>query len=224
MKGSKFFAHYNWSAWKFDNLPDGIDYWPMLHDDSNIANGDWNHVTQGYATTAMGMNEVNQNGQAMINVTHGIDVWNQYLSPLKSQGYRLVSHSTNQADDGLQWHTDFRNQCGSCYDDIDMYSVHWYGTDAQAFQDYITNFYNTFQKPIVVTEFAYTDWVNMSPADSDVQNFMTTTMSWMDSQDYVYGYMWFGMWDSMPGGVPAADSLIDGNGSPKDLGNTYINS
>lgn len=195
----------------------------MLHGEETLAKGDWDHVTSGYATTAMGCNEVNQPGQALMGVDRGVQIWRERLGPLKGQGYRLISHSTNQNDDGLQWHRDFRSQCPDCESQIDLYSVHWYGTDAQQFKDYLTRFHDEFGKNLVVTEFAYTDWVNMSPNGDDVRNFMTDTMAWMDGQDFIEGYFWFGAWPNMPGGVPQADSIVNGDGSPNDLGNTYLN-
>lgn len=54
-KGDNTLAAYNWSPWRYDYNPDGLDFWPMLHGEESI--GDWGHVTQGYATTAMGCNE-----------------------------------------------------------------------------------------------------------------------------------------------------------------------
>lgn len=54
----------------------------------------------------------------MMDVGRGVDIWRQYMMPLKGQGYRLISHSTNQADDGTQWHQNFRSACQECYDSV----------------------------------------------------------------------------------------------------------
>lgn len=221
-RGPKFYTHYNWSPYRFDDLPPDVDFWPMLHGEHTLEKGEWAHVTAGYATTAMGLNEVNQPGQALMGVDRGIQIWREHLGPLKAQGYRLISHSTNQNEDGFQWHNDFRSQCPDCESQIDLYSVHWYGTDAGQFKDYMVRFHDTFGKPLVVTEFAYTDWQSQ-PNPDDVKNFMTDVMYWMDGQDWIDGYFWFGMWDQMPGGVPWADSLVNGDATPKDLGYHYMN-
>lgn len=80
---------------------------------------------------------VNQDGQSKMSVAQGVDMWNRYLLPLRNQGYRLVSHSTNQAPDGLAWQQQWRSQCPACHDSVWAYSVHWYGTDANAFKSYV---------------------------------------------------------------------------------------
>jgi hypothetical protein len=221
-KGPKFYAHYNWSPYRFDDLPSDVDFWPMLHGQHTLDNNEWAHVTQGYATTAMGLNEVNQQGQSVTSVDRGIEIWRQYLAPLKGQGYRLISHSTNQAEDGFAWHQEFKDKCGDCYDQTDAYSVHWYGTDAQQFKDYMVRFHDQFGKNLIVTEFAYTDWVSEPSADA-VRAFMTDTIDWMDQQEWIEGYMWFGMWPGARGGVSGATSMVNGDASPNDLGNLYIN-
>ncbi|KZV93427.1 hypothetical protein EXIGLDRAFT_717153 [Exidia glandulosa HHB12029] len=221
-KGDNTVGVYNWSPWKFDNLPDGVDFWPMLHGEESIA--DWGHVTSGYATKAMGCNEVNQQGQSTMNVQRGIDIWKQYLMPLKGQGYQLISHSTNQADDGTQWHKDFKDQCGECYDSIDAYSVHWYGTSADNFKSYVSGFHSALGKDIYVTEFACTDFSGQTTCDpGQAKALMDDLTDWMKQpeQDYIKGFFWFGMWPSLPGGVSPANTLVNGDGSPNDLGNNY---
>ncbi|EJD43500.1 hypothetical protein AURDEDRAFT_89063 [Auricularia subglabra TFB-10046 SS5] len=217
------YSSYNWSPWRPDLQPSDLPFWPMLRAEDSI--GDWPHVTAGYATTAMGCNEVNQAGQAQMSVERGVQIWRQYLQPLKNQGYKLVSHSTNQAPDGLDWQRAWRNQCPDCHDSVDYYAVHWYGTDATAFKDYVNNFHNVVGKPIVVTEFACQDFSGQTSCDSaKARSFMDDVTDWMNNQDYVYGYFWFGMWPSMPGGVSQANSLVNGDGTPNSLGQNYMNS
>ena len=75
----------------------------------------------------------------MLSVERGVELWRQYLLPLKGQGYRLISHSTNQAPDGLEWQKNWAQQCPECHDSVDFYSVHWYGTDAEAFKQYMVS-------------------------------------------------------------------------------------
>lgn len=222
-KNSHTYAAYNWSPYKFDNLPKGLAFWPMLHGEHSIP--DWKHVKKGYAKVAMGMNEVNHPGQQLMSPKRGVELWKKYLQPLKKQGYNLVSASTTQEASGLKWHKEFKKLCKSCHDGLWAHSVHWYGTDANAFKKYVANFHKQMGKPIVVTEFACMDFSNKKKCDAKkAKAFMDSTTSWMNKQSYVKAYFWFGMWPSnaMPGGVNKVNSLINSNSKPNSLGKHYM--
>ncbi|KZV86162.1 hypothetical protein EXIGLDRAFT_725098 [Exidia glandulosa HHB12029] len=223
LKNNHTSAHYNWSPWKFDNLPKGISFWPMLHGEESIK--DWGHVTKGYGITAMGCNEVNHAGQSKMTVKRGVEIWKKYLMPLKNKGYKLVSHSTDQSASGTAWQKAWRKACPACHKSVWAYSVHWYGTDPAAFKKYVTNMHKITGKPIVVTEFACTDFSGQKKCDAaKAKAFMDNVTSWMNAQDWIPAYFWFGAWPagSMPGGVQGANSIVDGNGNPTALGKHYM--
>ncbi|EJD43495.1 hypothetical protein AURDEDRAFT_66529, partial [Auricularia subglabra TFB-10046 SS5] len=193
---------------------------PMLWGERSIK--EWGHVKKGYAKIAMGCNEVNQGGQAKMSVDRGVQIWKKYLGPLKKQGYKLVSHSTNQAPDGLKWHKAWIKKCPACHKSVNFYSVHWYGTDVKAFKKYMQNFHKTVKKPLIVTEFACHDFSGRTKCDAArAKRFMDNVTDWMNKQDYIKGYFWFGMWPNMPGGVSNSNSLVTGNGTPNSLGKNY---
>jgi O-glycosyl hydrolase len=177
-------------------------------------------VKPGYAHVALGFNEPDHEGQAFIDAGYGADLWRQNIAPLKSQGYYLVSPATTSAPKGKVWLQSFMNSCQGC--NVDAIALHWYGTDAQAFIAYVQDFYNTFKKPIWVTEVACQSFAGGSQCNAgQIASFMDTITSWMDSTWYVERYCWFGAMKDT-GNVNSLNGLMSGNGQPNALGWRYI--
>ena len=68
----------------------------------------------------------------------------------------------------------------------DYIALHYYGTDATAFETYVTKVYNLYKLPIYITEVASTS--------SDIQSvttFMTNITAWCDQQSWIAGVFWF---------------------------------
>jgi hypothetical protein len=97
----------------------------------------------------------------------------------------------------------------------------WYDTNATMFIEYITDFHNTFQRPIWVTEWACHSFTG-GPQCSQKQtnDFMATTQNFMDKTDWVERYSWFGAMPDPP--VSPVNALLDKNGNITPLGKQYI--
>jgi len=94
-------------------------------------------------------------------------------------------------------------------------------TNSTAFIQYITDFHNTFQRPIWVTEWGCHSF-NTAPQCSQTQtnDFMATTQAFMDKTDWVGRYSWFG---AMPEPViSSVNALLDKKGIITPLGKQYI--
>jgi len=215
---------YSWGPSRpsqVDGTP--LTFMPMLWD----ASGDkvsafQNVVKAGYSSIAMGFNEVNQAGQANMSPGDAVDAWLQYLQPLAGQGYKLVSPSTTSAPDGITWMKSFLQICnGRCT--IDYMSLHFYGTNPQALITYMQQWNEAFGKPIMLTEFACQDFTGGPQCSaSQVQNFFSTSIKWMESQDFVTAYFAYGALIS-ENGVNDLNSLMTPGGEPTALGEQYIN-
>jgi hypothetical protein len=91
-------------------------------------------VKPGYAHTALGFNEYDTHslpplslqftipslrpdhpGQAAIDPGYASTLWWQYLEPLKSSGYRLISPAVTSAPAGKTWLSNFLGACGGCH-------------------------------------------------------------------------------------------------------------
>jgi hypothetical protein len=104
---------------------------------------------------------------------HGAQLWKQYIEPLKNEGYTILgSPATSSNPNGKVWVQNWLDACnGGCNVSITVqYCVpsdqlmspikpthmvlHYYSTTASGFIDYMKLWHNTFNKPIMVTEFA----------------------------------------------------------------------
>jgi len=76
---------------------------------------------------------------------------------------------------------------------INALAVHVYGTSAQDFIDYVTDFHQTFGYNIWVTEFACQDFSGGAPCSYDEAfTFMREVTSWMDKTSFVDTYFAYG--------------------------------
>jgi len=124
---------------------------------------------------------------------------------------------------------------------FDAQAVHWYDTSFDNFKSYINDYHNLFNLPIWVTEFAYQVciffFVTSSPFSSgqqsftggaqgslsQIQDFMGQATSYMDSQDWVEYYCWFGAMHDMQN-VNPLNQLMASDGGLTDLGRQFLSS
>ncbi|THH17619.1 hypothetical protein EW146_g3219 [Bondarzewia mesenterica] len=221
-KTSKVNFIYTWtveypsSSWSL-----GLEPIPMLWGESQATDFQ-NKVVKGYANIAFGFNEPNEPGQSNIQPDRGAELWKQYLAPLKSQGYELGSPATSSNPNGLVWVKNFLSACnGGC--EFDYTCVHWYDVKAADFITYVELWHTTFNKPIMVTEYACQNFNGGAQCTQDeIFSFMATVNGWMDGTDYVKAYFPFGVMRDMSG-VNVLDGLMTNSGTPTDLGYLFIN-
>lgn len=153
----------------------------------------------------------------------GAQMWQTYLEPLRAQGVLLGSPAPSSAPAGLTWIQDFLTACnGSCTVDfialrmfthpnhesrLTVIVTDYYDVNATAFQEYLENFYNTFQRPLWITEWACENYnnVNAQCSPDDIVSFMNQTKGFMDSSSFVERYAWFGAMENMQGVNPVSD-------------------
>jgi hypothetical protein len=212
---------YSWSETGPSNL-DGFTFVPQLWGDKNaVAFG--STAVAGYSNVALGFNEPNESGQSNMTPEHAAALWIQYIEPLKALGYRLGSPATSSNPNGLTWMQNFFTACnGGC--NPDFMALHWYDVTIEGFQEYVELWHTTFNKNIWITEYAVQNFNGGAQQDySFIQGFMGTVNSWMDSLDYVEQYCWFGAMLDLQG-VNTANSLMNSDGSPSQLGYQFLSS
>lgn len=85
-------------------------------------------------------------------------------------------------------------------------------------------YYNLYQKPLIITEFAAADWGAISIDDNmytsaEVLKFAKEIIPWLEETDWILGYSWFSFdWDSPQGWISA---LFDSNDTLTPLGQFY---
>ncbi|TEB35499.1 hypothetical protein FA13DRAFT_1753117 [Coprinellus micaceus] len=194
----------------------------MLHGPGQV--GDFQkNVKAGFSNAVLGFNEPNQSGQSVMSPGEAIGLWRQYIQPLKSQGYTLVSPACTNAPSGLTWQRDFVNGCSGC--NIDAIATHFYGTDAQALIDHLVQYHNAFGRNIWLTEYACQDFSgrNQQCSPDKTASFMRTTQAFMESQSWMSHYAYFGvLFNQNLGGVDPVNRLIYDNSYPTNLGKQYL--
>jgi len=174
----------------------------------------------------LGMNEPEEPGEANINAGQGAQQWQQYIQPMKTSNPSILlgSPACTNAPAGKQWMYDFFGACGDACT-VDFVALHWYGlANSTDFISHVTDFHNSFQRPIWVTEWACQNFGDPSLGqctNAQIAQFLDETQSWMDSTPFVERYAWFGAMENMQG-VNQGDALMSPQGSITQLGKQYI--
>ncbi|KAJ7901608.1 glycosyl hydrolase catalytic core-domain-containing protein [Mycena leptocephala] len=194
--------YYTWSLYSVDT---DLEFVPMLWGQKDVTQ--WTDASDGInatisqrkPTAILGMNEPQEPAQA--------DMWKTYIEPFHAQGLRLRAV-------GKTWLQDFLTACdGGCT--VDVIALHYYDVNATKFAEYLTDFHDTFQRPI---------WnFNKGPQCTapEVAEFLNQTQAFMDAQDWVERYAWYGVMRDL-GGVNTDDAMMNSNGQITDLGKQYI--
>ncbi|QRV92371.1 glycoside hydrolase family 128 protein [Ceratobasidium sp. AG-Ba] len=172
----------------------------------------------------LGMNEPEQVGQSNLTAAEAVQWWQTYLEPLRQYGVSLGSPAMSAATRSKQWLLDFATACapvGGC--NYDFLALHWYGINTTKFITYLEDMHETFpDKPIWLTEFACHNFQDGGEqcTYADAVAFLNTTQAWLDEQDYIHRYAWFGaMKDPV---ITPVNALMDQSGIINDLGKQYI--
>ncbi|KAF9076373.1 glycosyl hydrolase catalytic core-domain-containing protein [Rhodocollybia butyracea] len=204
----------------------GFTFAPQLWGYTN-ENAFGSTVNAGNTRYALFLNEPNEPGQSNIDPQSAAGLWFQYMEPLQAQGVKVGSAATSSNPNGMDWTNQWQAACKTIKPEgcnPDFMAVHWYDISVASFESYITLWHNTFNLPIWVTEFAYQDFNGNDQGDlPTIQNFMGTVTSWMDQQDYVEAYCWFGAMLNLQG-VNPLNSLMNPDGSPSPLGYQFLGS
>ncbi|KAF8201155.1 glycosyl hydrolase catalytic core-domain-containing protein [Mycena galopus ATCC 62051] len=214
-------------TWGLGSVDTDLEFVPMLWGEQDVAQ--WTSssdginatIAQRQPTAILGMNEPQEVGQSNLTAQQGADMWISYIEPFHAQGLRLGSPAPSSAPSGKTWIQDFLTACnGACT--VDFIALHYYDVNATAFQEYLTDFHDTFQRPIWVTEWACQNF-NGGPqcTAAQVSEFLAQTQAFMDAQDWVERYAWFGVLRDLEG-VNTLDAMLTSNGQITDLGKQYI--
>lgn len=186
---SKVTWMYDWEA-VIDGTPaSNLEFVPLLHDAESWCTQGWfDNVAsarkQYNVQSILGFNEPDQvgGGGTAMAVGDAVNAWNQYIQPLAAQGLKLGSPAVTNgvtANMGMNWLNQFIAACQGCQ--FDFMVTHYYApADVDAFKSYITQFYQTYNKPIWITEFGVTS--------GDADSFLQQVLPWMDSQSWIVRY------------------------------------
>jgi hypothetical protein len=119
-----------------------------------------------------------------VPVDQAVAAHKQYIQPLADQGLTIGSPAVTNGGEstkGISYLKQFLSACDGCK--IDFVVAHYYGTDnAQEFKDYLKKFYDTFQKPVWVTEFG------VNPGQGDANKFLQEVLPFLEETEWIHRY------------------------------------
>ncbi|KAI0327476.1 hypothetical protein GY45DRAFT_1338799 [Cubamyces sp. BRFM 1775] len=233
-KTSHVVGLYDWTVQKpsaADSL--GFDFWPMLWGGSqDMINAFESTVTAGYGTIILGFNEPNEEGESNLDPFTAAALWQQYIEPKRSLGYKTCSPAISSRPNGQQWMQEFLQACSGCTFlvlmfwapcKIDYQCLHWYDIGFSGLQTYLEENHAQFGLPILLTEFADQDFNGgAQPSLSDVTAFMQQALEYFDNTDWILAACPFGILFPTAG-VTNNNALQNADGTPTELGTIVIN-
>ena len=174
----------NWNSWVPPELKGRAEYRPMVREESCLSGGDWTNVENTDQPIIHFFNEPERHG---ITAEHAADVWHQKMLPLRNdKGKKLVSPSCSNDNAGQAWIEDFMGRIQDAMPDY--LGLHYYGDDGNAAQQFIEDMHGKWPEiPVIVSEIAC-----VSRDGNAVVEFSKQLANWMDGQDFVFEYGFFG--------------------------------
>jgi len=214
-------AHWNyaWSPVQAPNQPSDMDFLPMMWGANEarmqaLVEQDWTSFPR-----FLGYNEPDQAQQSNVPVDVAIERW-KYLEALDVP---LVSPSA--AHPLREWFASFMERVEDECLRVDVIGAHWYGPPhINDLKHKMTELYNLYQRPILLTEFAVADWQAKTVSDNRyspevVLTFLQEAIEWLEDTEWMEGYAWFNFGLDRPQGWSSA--LIDNAGNLTALGEYY---
>ncbi|MEM1026667.1 MAG: glycosyl hydrolase [Planctomycetota bacterium] len=179
----------------------------------------------------LGFNEPDRSEQANMSVTEAVGLWDSLYNGFLGTGKSLVSPAVTDNAAGKQWLVDFKAGIEANGQTVDKVAFHWYGWNnpkniQQAANNFINSatwYYDLWNKPVTVTEFAINDW-NGSYGEAEMREanrqFLDLVLPWLDATPWIDSYAWYNWFDDSnmferyegPGRQPLR---------PAELGYTY---
>jgi len=218
---------FNWELWTPEGLPAGFPHVPQVRLGSQAAQIDKSLAPLGVDKVGhlIGFNEPEMPFESDMSVADGVKLWKEYVLPAKSKyHFRLGSPAMSNSPKGKKWLQDFVHELrGVDGAKLDFIVCHWYGTDIGDFKRFVQDMHDTFKKPIWLTELAYTHLnAAQQPTEQQVLAFEKEALSFLDQQQWVERYAWFGAKMDVGKMVGSANDLSMG-GHLTEVGKVYCN-
>lgn len=215
--------NYCWGVGIAPNQPSYVEFVPMSwggFDPKEFLKRALPEVNSGNYKRFLAFNEPDGKEQANMSIEKALQLW----PVLESLKIPLGSPAVVDAENGV-WMADFMAEVERLGYRVDYLCVHNYGGGgAEAFKTKLTNIYEKFKRPILITEFAVADW-NATSVEKNkhskqkVLGFMKEILPWLEETEFIYGYSWFSFYDTDPVGCTSA--LFKADGTLTELGQFY---
>jgi hypothetical protein len=217
----------NWETWRPWELPQSIEFQPMVRGTSHLSGDGWTKLQERIAegcTTVHFFNEPERNG---ISAAQALSAWRSQLLPLRSSsGVKLVGPAVASSPEGTAWFNEFYGGL-SKEEYPDFLGLHFYTSESTPAtqeianaQSYIGERRNSFQLqdlPVVVSEIGST---SRDPAS--VTAFTEGMVEYLEAEPSIKQYGFFGASRTPSDGfVSPAAQLLDASGAWTTLGKIY---
>ncbi|KAK2615393.1 hypothetical protein N8I77_002152 [Diaporthe amygdali] len=220
-------AAVNWNTWKPEELPSDVPFQPMIRTPAQLSGDDWKNLLSvvqagGSNTVVHFYNEPDLNG---VNAGDAAAAFKANVLPLRAQyGVKLVGPAVASNDAGSAWLSQFYSAL-SADEKPDFLGVHFYTgadtpaeTEVENAKTYISDKHGEYGLPVIVSEIGST-----SRDSTSVDTFTKGISSWLDSQDFVDSYGFFGATTQpVDGFVSPAAQLLDTSGAWTALGRWFV--
>ena len=235
--------YYNWSPYPNSDLipADTIEFVPMIHGIDATEDDQTEQVIRGLPESSKHLLSFNEpdgstgSGGSSISPEDAAQAYIDYVVPFRNgdSGGRkwLISHpSTTGSPNGLDWLRRFNE---SCYDidsengcPADFVSVHWYGAFAglAGWVGTLDEFYNTNSTRDQPLKLWITELALPQQDDDETVAMMNQTLPYLDDQENVERYAWFGAFRTDDANEWTGDgvALFDDDGGLTELGALYM--
>lgn len=220
-------AALNWNTWKPEELPSDVPFQPMIRTPAQLQGDEWKNLLSavqagGSDTVVHFYNEPELNG---VGAADAAAAFKNSVLPLRAQyGVKLVGPAVASNEAGSAWLEEFYSAL-SADEKPDFLGLHFYTaqdtpaeTEITNAQNYINEKHTQYKLPVVVSEIAST-----SRDATSVDDFTKGISTWLDGQDFVKSYGFFGATTAtVDSFVSPAAQLIDTSGVWTTLGHWFI--
>jgi len=183
---------YNW-GWPSNGLDASFEFVPMLWGVPSAADPDWTAAATA-AKNILTFNEPDLGSQANTIPSVAAAGYQTFVQPLAGKVRISGPAVTNGGEGalpymGLGWMDAFNSICTGCT--MDFQAIHWYNNaTADEFKAYMTQAHQRSGKNLWITEFMLQD------SEAAQIAFLQNVMPWMDSQDWIERYAYFGPFET----------------------------
>ncbi|KAL1847256.1 hypothetical protein Daus18300_013991 [Diaporthe australafricana] len=203
---------YNWDS-NTTNKQEFTEYVPMLWGIGWDHTSAWDaHASSWIAAGSqhlLAFNEPELASQSNLDPTAAADAYRKYMQPFAGKAHLGAPAVTN---DGREWLTQFLEQCSDPGCTVDFVPIHWYNPAncLEDFKGFVTDMCKIAgDRPVWITEF------QPQGSPDEKASFLTDAISWLDDQQCVDRYAYFGTADN-------DRELLDNGGPPLSaLGTIY---
>ncbi|KAH6685070.1 glycosyl hydrolase catalytic core-domain-containing protein [Plectosphaerella plurivora] len=230
--------YYTWSPWPSDTVAEDVVFLPLLHGIDTVEDPNLHDILGNLPSSSTHILTFNEpdgeqdTGGSSISPEDAAEAYLKHVVPLReprdgdTRTWNISHPVVTGSDMGIEWLRNFNKSCYELSDDgcpADFVAVHWYGPFAGLtwWLDTLKDFYGSNETDMTmwITEMA------LPQEDSEANEaMMTESIEYLESQDYVEGYAWFGAFrtDNSNGWTGDGVSLFDDDGGLTDLGATYL--